>query len=597
MMKLYNILKKNIRLVFKSKFTLVLAIVTPLIALMLIGLVFQSTGSLRINIGYYSPSDSDTVDSLTHLLKEQNYSVTEYRSVEGCLRGLKTNKEQICVEFPEKIDFKKGHVNEVKFHGDNSKMSLYQPVIDTIDGLFTRRAHEISDHYTQDILDRLDYIKEEAHSAQPVLQNLSGDIEKIESDILGIADKLQGMDISIGNREINTGNVKNDVEDIRDSSSSLTDLGEVAVNEIMALDNDISDNLNDAEDLLEDNNLSDDDIVSARKKVNDFVESAENLRDEIRHTENKLLDSVENTQHFIDTVERFNNLHEKDKDKLRELSNTRDQIVAELEEVADNISQTTLHLNKLKTSITEIEEQAGGTLVKDSDSIVKPFKKTTVPLKSQENHVMFIFPYVLLLVIMFMGLLLSSLLVMDEKRSNAIFRNFVTPTNNLVFIIGNFLTVLVIIALQLVFLLGVFASYFQKDIFTNLGVSSLIIFALISFFTMLGTAIAYLMDNEQTSMFVAILVGTVFLFLSDLVSPLQKLPMKVDILINKFNVFVLGTGLLRKSMIYHIPLAEIKSSLVLIMLYAIILFCLAFLIVFIKKQQLTLFRKRKKKKY
>ncbi|RKY67984.1 MAG: hypothetical protein DRP97_06825, partial [Candidatus Latescibacterota bacterium] len=585
-MKISSIIKKNLKLIFKSKFTLFLIILGPLLIMLIVGMVYENKNVLRINIGYYTPQDSEQVDSLVNLLQQNNYSVTAYGSTEACIQELKINKEQICIQFPREIKFEESYTNEIIFHADNSKLHLYESVIDTIDDLFIQEAREISGFYTEDLLARMDYVKDRVQKTRPVLENFSNTLSGFSSELRTLNYEIKKLDITLEKEDVDTSDMDDCIDDISDAAAGLVNYGTSAVNEIIELEDDIDEEL---DDVADDNNLSSNEFSTVRSRMTTAVNLAEDISSDMDAQYDELEDVLNEITSLKEDIEELNRGIEADEKRIAEVADKRDSLSQDIEALAKQIDESKSYIDMFNEALTLIDTQLEGTLLKDTSVIVEPFKKTTMPLSSRDNQVTFIFPYLVVLVIMFMGLLLASVLIMAEKSSNAIFRNFMTPTNEMVFIIGNYLTLFIILAIQTAVIVGLFAWYFSQDVVTSLGFTILILIGAVSLFTILGMTVAYFMNNEQTSTLVVIAIGSIFLFLSDLISPLEKIPAALADLIYKFNPFVMGSDLLRKSMIYHLSLKEYIQPFALLMMYTLILFCIMFLIVYLKKQQLSLF--------
>ena len=69
-----------------------------------------------------------------------------------------------------------------------------------------------------------------------------------------------------------------------------------------------------------------------------------------------------------------------------------------------------------------------------------PIKTNIEPIVAEKTHLSNMFPTLVILIIMFIGLLLASTLVVREKTSASYFRNFITPTSDGMFMFGDYLT-------------------------------------------------------------------------------------------------------------------------------------------------------------
>ena len=594
-MKTLNVIKKNLKLLFKSKFTLFIVILGPLLILLTVGGFFESKSDLRVDIGYYSAVDDSNIDSLASMLNQENYSIDQYSSIESCLNELKIGREQLCIEFPGRIDFEKGSNNEIIFHADNSKLNLYGPVIEKIDSRFRERALQISGNYTSDILGRLDYISQTTQKTIPVLNRLDKKITNLTNKLSLLSEDIKSLDISTESEELSTEDLGDNIEDMGEEVEGLKNAGNDAINEINSLNDFVDSRVDDISDSLEDHNDTCGECDEIESELDDSESRAETIDEDLEGAYSELADLFKELQAFKDDVESLNEDIQKDSENIKEMQDKKENLVQQMQAQLKKLNSSRSQISTAKEKLNAISNHISSTPLKDTEMIVSPFDTKTVPLNVEDDNVLFIFPYVIILIIMFMGLLLSSVLIMDEKKSNAIFRNFVTPTNDLVFIIGNYLTLFLIVFLQVSVVVGLFYWYFQADVITNIATTLLILAGAITLFIMLGMAIAYMMNNEQTSTLSAVLIGTILLFLSNLITPLEMLPAKTAYYIKLLNPFVMSSELLRKSMIYHFPIVSFQKEISLLLMFALLLFCIMFLVMFMQKQQLKFFGKKKPK--
>ena len=112
----------------------------------------------------------------------------------------------------------------------------------------------------------------------------------------------------------------------------------------------------------------------------------------------------------------------------------------------------------------------------------------------------------------------------------------------------------------------------------------MLIFLASAFFIVLGMAIGYLFSTQEGAIMGSIIVGSVFLFLSNLVVPLESLaPALVNIV--KYNPYVLASEFLRKSLLFSIEIGEEYLTLVMLGGAAIVIFCAMIILVGLKSKK------------
>ena len=74
------IIKKNFKLLIRSRSSALVVILGPLLIVLLMGVAFNSSGLYNINVGVYSKAYSALSDDLITKLKDDRFSVFKYES-------------------------------------------------------------------------------------------------------------------------------------------------------------------------------------------------------------------------------------------------------------------------------------------------------------------------------------------------------------------------------------------------------------------------------------------------------------------------------------------------------------------------------------
>ena len=121
--------------------------------------------------------------------------------------------------------------------------------------------------------------------------------------------------------------------------------------------------------------------------------------------------------------------------KIRAIEGLKQNIDTKKTSISGILSETESNIGAIGKSADEIAKQMHGLNIKSAEKIVSPIKTVIEPIDTQgTTHLSYMFPTLLVLIIMFVSIVLSAALVIREKTSNAFFRNFITPTNDLLFI-------------------------------------------------------------------------------------------------------------------------------------------------------------------
>jgi ABC-type multidrug transport system permease subunit len=250
-----------------------------------------------------------------------------------------------------------------------------------------------------------------------------------------------------------------------------------------------------------------------------------------------------------------------------------DDVELDLSSIQYALIQQNVDMIEIKKSLDEIHDSLGSIVVTDAATVVNPVSMNIKPIVPEKTYLGYMFPALVILVVMFISILLSTTLVMMEKHSPAHFRNFITPTRNITFVVSTYLTSMLIVVIQLGIILGI-SSYFLKMQIVDALLPSLSILLLgTTFFTFAGMFIGYIFTSEETATLAAISVGSIFLFLSNVILPIESMPAYIE-KIARFNPFVLGEGLLRQSIVFKVGFGAMLNEIYLLLGYIGVLFVL-----------------------
>jgi ABC-type multidrug transport system permease subunit len=213
---------------------------------------------------------------------------------------------------------------------------------------------------------------------------------------------------------------------------------------------------------------------------------------------------------------------------------------------------------KIKSDMDSIKRDIDSIQVKESSNIVSPIRTAIKPIVS-ETYLNYMFPGLIALVVMLVSLLFAQTLVMMEKKSSAYFRNMVTPTKEGLFIFSNFLTTFLLIMLQTSLILMVSTLVFKVDIFANILPTTISLLMIIALFTLMGVIIGMVFSSQETSTLAAVTFGSIALFLSDVILPLESMPTYI-MNIARFNPFVLSEYLLRSTIVFNTPIIDLLKE-------------------------------------
>lgn len=248
--------------------------------------------------------------------------------------------------------------------------------------------------------------------------------------------------------------------------------------------------------------------------------------------------------------------------KIEEMDNNarfRDEAIRNLKSIESTLEEQDEAASLIEVSFDNINNNINSVGLTSAAKIVSPISTKIEPVVAKKTHLNYLFPTLIMMVILFMGVLLSSILVIREKTSISYFRNYISPTGDALFILGVYFTCLIIVFLQLFVVLGVGLYFFKAALLEFLPNTLLVLLIFSSMFIFLGMIIGYMFRSEETNNLAAISVASIILFFSNTVLPLETLPTLIN-KITGYNPFVMGEALLRKIIIFQSSLYSLSQQ-------------------------------------
>lgn len=492
--QIWNIIKKNLKLLIRSKTSGLIVILGPLLVILLIATAFNTSNLYGIKVGTFSSLYSELSNSLVDELTKSQFTITKFDSEDSCIQGVKSGDIHICAIFPP--DLKVGGTDtQILFYVDYSRVNLVYTILDTISDQIGLKSAQLTFYLTEGLL---------------------GVIDKANLEVTGKKGAINSL--SMSNAEIN---------------NKLTELAK----------------------LIEDYNFTYDEedykIDVLKEKLGINTEHGEKLNPDLYSA--------------VDSVS------DKFKNKLKDINEKFSILSPSLTQLEEKLGHDSAHINLISNSMDSIVNAIGGIEIKNAETISQPITTKIKPVTSESTHLNYMFPTLLVLVIMFISILLSSTLVVREKISDAYFRNYISPTNDLIFLISNYLTNIIVLTLQVIIIMGI-ASFFFKDIVRILWTNvPLALFIITTVFILLGMVIGYLFRSEETANLAAISISSLLLFFSNTILPIESLPQAIIKIVN-YNPFVMGEKILKQLIIFKKDLSAVESPLFYLLAYAGVLF-------------------------
>jgi ABC-type polysaccharide/polyol phosphate export permease len=558
MKSLWLLTIKNLKLLLRSRSSALIIIFAPLLIILLLGLSYNNSAQFGLKIGVHANSFTEDVESFIGLLEEDEFTIFRYENdLENCKNDIKRSVVHTCIELPESLEIDDNEQKILTFHIDPSRVNIVWMVQETVQSKFNLKSQEIS-------------------------QELSGGI----------------LSLLLKTREV-IANEENNINVIKEKTNSATSSADSAKTTLdgteLASEDSTIEKIDEIDTALAEAKQA---ISDARVGVNSAGITDQEKQDSIKADLNQAKKSIDSVGGGNDTGLLF-----EISTLIESAASAIDSTTTNLDSIKSSLGEANNAINALQTSLGDTRAKLESQSVTDADTISSPFVTKVERVSQESTYLNYLFPALLVLVVMFSSLLLGTTLVMIEKNSPAFLRNFFLPVRKINFIVSIYLTNVVLNLIEISVILGI-SLFFLKSSLTVLPLVGLILFIAGSVFTFLGMAIGYIFMSEETGVLASISLGSILLFTSGILLPLEGIaPFLREIIV--YNPFVVAEKLVREIFIFNASLDLVAFELGILLAYAIILFFIIWLIESVLHKQLSqrflrkhhgISRKKKKKK-
>ena len=540
MKSLFILTAKNLKLLFRSKSSALIVVFAPLLLILVLSMAYN-TSTVGLNIGVYSSAFSDDVNTFVSTLQEQDFRIITYTSsIEDCVADMKVGAVHTCILLPEQLKVEDNIAKEVTFYIDPTKINLVWMIQEVVGEKFDLKSQQLSQELAGGLISSLTETREKVGSRQSEVQQAKEKVAAASSAVGSAKSTLSGLDVVVEEKTYPA-----------DLLGQLNGMlvgtqGEVA----MALETVEAANITNGKT----------DIVAALTAVQTSLEAAvATVNSTAAESLSGLITSLQ-----ADLVAT--------KGKLTAAASGVSSSAAALDASVAAIQESISLLSGAHTALGSMQEKLASQRITNPSTVSAPLATKIIKVGSEGTYLNYGFPALIVLVLMFSSLLLGTTLVMMEKSSPAFFRNFFLPVRKTTFVIATYMTNLVLIIIQLIIILGI-SLFFLKELSAALPLIVLILFLAASVFTFLGMALGYMFRSEETGVLASISLGSLLLFLSGTILPLETVsPLLREA--TSYNPFVIAEKLIREVFVFNMPLEALWIDLVLLLGYAAVLFLL-----------------------
>ena len=541
--ELFTIIHKDFLRILRAKGSSLIIILGPLIIMLLGGLAFTSSGLYGINVGLYDKLDTDLADILKFKLEEGNFSVINEDSLESCKNNVKQGNTHICIEIKERentpklLEQKLG--NKVVFYLDYSNIRLVWAITSVIRTVVASESNKISRGIIDKGMDNLDTYTNFATENRKKILDLKNTQEEIRDKLTRILNAIDQNQISSEQISQQISDISNNINLVKSNLQTFNTRAMVS-------------------------------ITSLKQMGGNSAQYAANLERDLQTLYSPSLQSLNSATSTLYNME----------SSINSNSQTIFGIKTDISRILDMINQNLIDLNQIDKVFQTLDTNLGDIQQFDPDLILQPIPVEYKPvsedileagsISNSVTYLDYLLPSLLILVIMFDSILLSSILIVKEKNLPVYFRNMISPTNDIVFALSIFISSLFLVLTQVAILLIISSFVFGISLQQNLAEIAILITIISSIFILFGMLIGYIFKSEETSTVAGISTIILFLLFSSILLPVETLPSIIGS-ITKFSPFVVAEIALRKIMIFDLSIALSISELLVLSIYFVVL--------------------------
>jgi ABC-type multidrug transport system permease subunit len=592
-MSLFAVIQKNIYRILRSKTSAFVTILGPFILILLLGFAYNNLSTTGITVGAVA-DESQVSKGLLETLETRGFKVFEYETEESCAEGVKNSVNHICLYF-----YQRDGRDIIRYYVDNSNVNLVFVLVDSL----TKSTREHSARMSAEIINSMIMsmnstayeLEAGRHELESMMNNLSSLEERFDFLHTGLENSTPITEITDTQLRLNTyilalEKSKQQFDQDTDRLSYVLDEQEASLEYYMqtvARKKSEIIVLRDALNMTLDECWPDEACQIAHEsyeRLDESVRELEEIEKNLADTQRSLRQIKTEYAHFKDST---HTMYNSSLEKLHEQSSILSAFAAEAEL---KINQTKLvvgenfasikelfgdgesRYSKINDSLENIHRSLGMFSEFTADEILSPVRLEFKPVAARQKTLYYLFPSFLTILMAFVGILLASTIEIKERTSRAYARNQVAPINKFVFVIGTYLTCLLIVLSQILIISTIAYLFFEINLFSKPEIFLLITVSVV-LFSSIGIIIGNLLKNEETATVTSVLVSIVLLVFSNTMIPVENMSAAAGALA-RLSPFFLLESLLRRLLLLGASLHSVSGIMVLLGIELIILFSL-----------------------
>ncbi|MBD3361498.1 hypothetical protein GF358_01770 [Candidatus Woesearchaeota archaeon] len=554
-----TLVKKNIRLLIRAKASALIVILGPLIIIFLAGIAFDNTNLYAVKVGTFSEQYNELSNSFIERLTNAEFKVTRFPSEDKCRSAIERGEIHTCVVFSPDFTMAKDNANKLDFYVDYSQINLVWSVLNAMTEEVTERSMELSRNLTTILVNALEYSSEQVREKRPAIINLTTSNDLVTRRVTDVSVRLEEVGLDFDPNAFGAKDLASQKIAVKHWVDSSLSIGTKAVSNAKEF-------IGNANDIVQASSASGEQKQTLKDLFESTLSDIEGLEDKLGDTTDL---AQEQFNEFSSLVESLIGKITQTKAQMDQIASAHDVSVVELTDARSALEGSLKNLLDVQRALNNIDNIVRSVEVKDPDDVVQPIMTNIKPVIAEQSYLNYIFPSLIVLIIMFTALLLAPTLILLEKKSPAYFRNFMAPVNGFTYLFATFITCFLLLVLQLIIILAIGSVFFSSELLSGMHYTLFLLFFVISLFSFIGMIVGYVFNSEETATLGAISLGSVFLFLSDVIIPIESMP-DWFMAVAELNPFVVCSDLLRSTILYNLSIFGLFGRFLLLLTYVVL---------------------------
>lgn len=563
-MILLIILKKNLKNVIRNWSSIFLVLIGPLLLIAIVAAAFAGSGFNQITIGYTTNNPEEFKQFQNRISYLGTYH--QFPTVESCKSNLERQNVHLCLDVQASKD-----IMIIDAHVDNTRDLLSYILYGAV-----QRAAVVArqEKLTAQARESQVQVKDIAEFLRITDTTVESTVREIESETRKLEETRQKINQAVNDLYDKQEHLENLKQKLINKRNELQQEGNAMYNEALAAIMDVQTAIQQSYSQMAAAGLGTPGKDEAQQEIND-------ARNTITLKKQK----------FDNELYEFNNLIQEINIAIDDINRAAEFLQRGNREITNSIGRLQTKSSELKVfqrQIGDYRDTANILVAKDIHHVVTPIETAFNPLfkgseRLQEEtpstpetkemdygSIQTLFPFILAIMISFVGMVLANIVTLDEIHSPAFLRNNLSRRHAFTQAAALPITILLILLVQTTILLAIGHSFFLLDILSNIIAAFAAILPLIIAYVFIGIIIAYLIPDKSTSLLVCAFLMVVSLFLSGSIYPVERMS-SFMVSASHYIPFTIGTSMIQQSVFYGIGLGQmtgqfLKFLLILIML-------------------------------